>query len=619
MWYRRWENRMGKEFAKIKDAFRKLDFILTKEQKGYAVLILFMSALSGIFEMLGVSILIPLLNAFLDPTTLPEQKYIKPFVNLFHLQNITQIILFICVAVIILYLVKNLYAVLYTWASVKFSRKIMRELAVRIMTAYMKQGYGFFVANNSARLLRGISGDVSSIYAIVNALFGFFNRCLTMVCITILIIIATPQLSISLISLVIFCFILIQLIFRKPMQKYGKIAREYNYKCSQAALEAIQGSKEVLVTNRQNYFIKHYEKCMSSSHEADIRMSVAQIAPANIIEAVCITGLMVVVAFQMIVSDSALVLLGQLALLAAAAFRLLPALGGITSSLNVFVYHAPALSAAYDTLYLVKDLEKKYNRDFLIKKETDLKNKKLENELTLSNITFSYKSRNVMVLDGLNLTIKKGMSIAFIGSSGAGKTTLADIILGLLKPQKGELRVDGINIDDLGERWHELIGYVPQSIYMTDASIRRNIAFGIAENEIDDERVWRALEMSQLKEFVMKLPDKLDTLVGEWGVQFSGGQRQRIAIARALYGDPDILVLDEATAALDMETETAVMEAIDVLQGIKTLIIVAHRLTTIRNCDIIFEIKDGQAIERRKEDIFSDEEVRGEMKVRWRN
>ena len=232
--------------------------------------------------------------------------------------------------------------------------------------------------------------------------------------------------------------------------------------------------------------------------------------------------------------------------------------------------------------------------------------KNFEKELTLSHVTFSYEARDLTVIDDLNMTIKKGASVAFIGSSGAGKTTLADIILALLKPKSGQILMDGIDIEDLGGRWHQIIGYVPQSIYMTDDTIRRNIAFGIADGEIDDEKVWKALEMAQMKDFVMNLSMGLDTIVGEWGVQFSGGQRQRIAIARALYNNPDIIIMDEATAALDTETETAVMESIDALQGIKTLIIVAHRLTTIKNCDVIYEIKDGMAIERKKEEIFPD-------------
>lgn len=597
---------MGKEFAKIKDALHKLNFILNKEQKGYSALVFILSVISAVFELLGVSILIPMVNAFLEPATLAEQPYIVPFIRIFHLQDTRQIVLFLCAVMIVLYIVKNMYGIFYSWVSAKFTYKIFRELSIRTLNAYMKQGYSFFVANNSARLLRGLNADINSVYTIISNLFALFNRCLTLVCIIILIVAVAPQLAFFLLALVAGCFILTQLIFRKSMQCNGKIAREYGYRVNQASLEAIQGSKEVLVTNRQNYFVNQYEKCMATAHKAGVKIAIGQSAPNYIIEMVSISGLLFAVALQVMTSTDTLKLLQQMAVLATAAFRILPTAGGILGSINVFIYNAPALSAAYETLYLVKDLEQNDSAGFGKEEKEALSRKKFESELTLSHITFCYESRKLKVIDDLNLTIKKGMSVAFIGSSGAGKTTLADIILDLLKPQSGKILMDGIDIEDLGGRWNQIIGYVPQSIYMTDSTIRRNIAFGIDEEDIDDDRVWHALEMAQMKEFVEHLPIQLDSMVGEWGVQFSGGQKQRIAIARALYGNPDILILDEATAALDTETETAVMEAIDALQGIKTLIIVAHRLTTIRNCDKIYEIKDGKAIERMKEEIFED-------------
>ncbi|MCM1251819.1 MAG: ABC transporter ATP-binding protein/permease [Clostridium sp.] len=597
---------MGKEWAKVKDAFHKLNFILSKEQKGYSILVFCMSIVSAVFEMFGISILIPLMDLFLKPDELMQQPYVASLAQIFHLQDTRDIILFICVIIIIFYLIKNAYAAFYTWVSAKFSAKIMRELAIRTLSAYMQQGYSFFVENNSARLLRGLGGDISSVYAIVTQLFSLFNKCLTMLFITVLIISVTPTLAFFLLSLVIICFVVTQVIFRKPLQKCGKLAREYSYKCSQASLEAIQGSKEVLAMNRQHYFVKRYEECMIESNKNGVKITMSQTTPAHIIEAICITGLMAAIALQIMRSGNTVELLSQLAILAVAAFRILPTLGGILSSVNVFVANAPALSAEYDTLYMVKDLEKISDGSIKTEKEREIYSKNFERELTISHLTFSYDARDLTVLDDVNMTIKKGTSVAFIGSSGAGKTTLADIILALLKPKSGQILMDGVDIEDLGGRWHQIIGYVPQSIYMTDASIRRNIAFGIDEAEIDDERVWKALEMAQMKDFVMDLRAGLDTIVGEWGVQFSGGQRQRIAIARALYSNPDILILDEATAALDTETETAVMESIDALQGIKTLIIVAHRLTTIRNCDVIYEIKDGKAIERKKEEIFSN-------------
>ena len=210
-----------------------------------------------------------------------------------------------------------------------------------------------------------------------------------------------------------------------------------------------------------------------------------------------------------------------------------------------------------------------------------------------------------MVMENLDMTIPKGKSVAIIGQSGAGKSTMADILLGLLVPDRGDIKVDGVSIYDEMESWKRTVGYVPQTVFLCDDTIRKNIAFGIADTEIDEQRLQRAVQQAQLTQAIAELPNGLDTLLGERGVRFSGGQRQRVAIARALYNDPDILILDEATAALDNDTESAVMEAIDALHGYKTLIIIAHRLSTIRNCDLVYEIADGKAVLRDKKQVIS--------------
>lgn len=601
---------MRSVFVKTIDLFNKLGFVLSKEQKKYGVLVLVMALMSAVLEMLGVSVILPLLDAFLSPSTLAEKWYIRPVIRLFHLESTDEIILVLCILIIVLYVLKNIYSSLYVWISSKYSCKISRELSVRVLSAYMEQGYSFFSKTNSARLLRGIGDDVSNVYNIIVQIFNILSKALSIGCITALMIVVTPWLSIFLIVLVIFCFVLTQLIFRKPMREYGEMARKYQYRSRQTSMEAIQGSKEVLVKNRQNYFVDAYEKSVVGKNRAEVRLRFAEAVPAYIIEAVCITGLMSVVAVQMLRGGESSELLSHLSVMAIAAFRILPALGAILCSINNVMYCTPALAATYETISLVKELEKEKR----VKRETaekdGLREVSFRDEIKLDHIVFSYQSdddgRDEHVINDLSLTIKKGTSIAFIGTSGAGKTTLSDIILGLFKPQEGNVLVDGINIEDLGEGWSQMVGYVPQSIYMTDSTIRQNIAFGIAEDEIDDVKIWDALEMAQLKDFVENLPEKLDTKVGEWGMQFSGGQRQRVAIARALYGNPDILVLDEATAALDTETETAVMESIDALQGVKTLIIVAHRLTTIRNCDIIYRIEDGKAVRVEKGDFLVD-------------
>ncbi len=594
---------MSKELQKVVDAVRKLNFIMTGNQKKYGLMVFIMSIIFALLETFGVSIIFPLLQAFLNPQQLMENKYVKPVVRLLGLRDYREVIFWVCIAIAAIYIFKNLFGLLYTWVSNKYACKVHRELSIQILNAYMKQGYSFFSENSSARLLNGLGEDVSSVYNIINYTFILFSKAFTILGTAILIVVVTPSMSIVLMVLIIFCFTLSQMLFRKSMTKYGKLVRVYNTRAYQASLEAIQGSKEVLVTNRQEYFVNQYQKCLAGSNKATIRNAIGANAPSYIIEAVCVTGLMLLVAVRVMREADIADMLSQLSVIAIAAFRILPSLGSVLSCVNSIVYNAPSLSASYETMEMVRKLERLEDAEEKIEKG-ELNCIQFSQELVLSHVTFQYPGRDEAVLQDLNMRIRKGASIALIGASGAGKTTLADIILNLLEPNQGEILMDGYNIRMLKGQWNKIVGYVPQSVYLTDASIRRNIAFGIEDDQIDDSRVWKALEMAQLKPFVEGLSDQLDTVVGEWGIQFSGGQRQRVAIARALYGEPDILVLDEATAALDNETETAVMESIDALQGIKTLIIVAHRLTTIRNCDEIYEIRDGKAVRRSKEEIF---------------
>ncbi len=593
---------MMNEIRKVKDALGKLSFILNREQKLYCVLIFLMSLVAALIETVGVSVIIPVVQVVVSPDELMQQFYMRPIMELFHLKTSTEVILFVCACVGIIYIIKNAYSFVYTWASAKFSNKIRRELAVRVLQTYMNQGYIFFVENNSSRLIRGISSDVNSVQAVITSLFSSICKVLIIICMTLFIIIQTPLIALAILCLVIFCFAISQVVFRKPMRRFGVSSRDYSFRASQASLEAIQGHKEILVFGRQDYFVNEYLKNMIGYNRAEVQMSVASAAPSFLIEVVCMIGLLTIVAVRSIMTGGDDSLLTQMVTIALAALRILPALGGLLGNVNSIIFHAPGLTAASDTLHMVNELSKEGNAK-IEQNKAICEDISFEKELVLSHVSYAYPRTGKNVIDDLSMTIAKGTSIGFIGTSGAGKTTLADIILGLLKPQDGEIRIDGTNIESLGGAWHHIIGYVPQSIYMTDASIRRNVAFGIDETSIDDDRVWKALEMAQIKEFVEGLAEGINTKVGEWGVQLSGGQRQRIAIARALYNEPDIIVLDEATAALDNETESAVMESIEALQKVKTLIIVAHRLTTIRKCDVIYEIADGKAIMRDKAEV----------------
>ena len=305
-------------------------------------------------------------------------------------------------------------------------------------------------------------------------------------------------------------------------------------------------------------------------------------------ETVCIGGMMSVVILKILRGVNLSYFIPTLSVFVVAAFRMLPSFGRITSFMNMMIFNKPAVEAVYNDVRIMNELD-------------ELKTVENDNELIFNNkidiscVAYSYPNTTAEVLKRVDISIKKNESIGFIGPSGQGKTTLADIILGILTPSKGTIEVDGKDITENMTSWHHMLGYIPQTIFLCDDTIRKNVAYGINEEDIDDERVIRALEEAQIKDFVLRLEEGINTEIGERGVRLSGGQRQRIGIARALYNNPEVLILDEATSALDNDTEVAVMDAINRLQGNKTLIIIAHRLSTIENCDKIYRINDGFA------------------------
>ena len=324
--------------------------------------------------------------------------------------------------------------------------------------------------------------------------------------------------------------------------------------------------------------------------------------PKYIVETACICAVLLAILGKMYFGRFGVeTFVPQLSAFAVAAMRLLPSVGKMNSYINSIMYCLPSLDLIYHDIKEVEGaLAEKPKRN------PDSEMLDFKNSIHIHNVSYRYPNTDVDVLHGVSLDIQRGTTVALIGSSGAGKTTLADVILGLLPPQTGSIKADDWNVYEHMSAWHKLLGYIPQSIYLSDDSIRNNVAFGIKEEEIDDEAVTNALKEAQLYDFVMDLPEGWNTYVGDRGVRLSGGQRQRIGIARALYHDPEILVLDEATSALDNETEQAVMDSIDRLQGQKTILIIAHRLTTIRKADKIYEVHEGVVVERSKEEIFGN-------------
>ena len=584
---------------KIKDLFNKFQTILTSNQKKWGIVVFFMILGGSLAEMLGVSIVLPFVQAILAPQELRENVIINKVCTFFGVQSDEGVVLLVSFVVILIYIIKNVYLGLVGYVRIKYAVKIQRELSIRMLVSYMKRGYSFFRMTNSSVLMRGTNGAVSGVYNVVVNCFKIVAELLTILCICIYIIVTDWKISVGMISLATIGLLLILNFFKEIMRKAGKQYHDGLGENNKIQLQLFGGIKEVLVLNRKDYFINKYIHAYSGLQKGQIRQAVASESPTYIIEGICVTGLILLVYFRVTGMENAAEYVPQLASFAVAAFRILPSIGRLSSCFNLCIFYIPAVNETYNNIVEAQKFDK-LNENNASDVETD-ECHRLEKEIEIQNVSWKYQDGIEKVLDNINLTINKGESVAFVGPSGAGKSTLADIILGLFQPQEGGVLADGIDIHQHKNMWSKMVGFVPQSAFLIDDTIRRNIAFGIEDSKIDDERIWATLDKAQMKAFVQNLPKGLDTCVGDRGVRFSGGQAQRLAIARALYTDPDIIILDEATSALDNETETAVMEAIDALQGQKTMIIIAHRLTTIRNCNSIYEINNGKAIKRKYE------------------
>ena len=458
-----------------------------------------------------------------------------------------------------------------------------------MMNSYIHRGYSFFLNTNTSHLLRGVGGDVSGVHSVINSLLKITIEGFTALLIIIYIFLQDALVASIVSGVGIACVLFLVFFFK------NKIYRLYIGITNKNSLQVFEGIKEIMVMHREKHFTDEYEKSFGIMQKANVVHTVSSEVPANIIEASCIAALILALVIRMNQGVDVTEFIPKLGSFAVAAFRVLPSLGRISSAFNSMVYAIPSMNACYEN---VLDADRNRGSEkYLIESGQHLT---FEKEISVEHVSFRYENTDKDVLSDISLKIKKGSSVALIGASGAGKTTLADIILGLLRPSDGKVLSDGHDIHQDPSSWASLIGFVPQSVYLIDDTIRNNVAFGIDQNKIDDTKVWKALEEAQLADFVHSLPNGLDNIVGDRGVRISGGQRQRIAIARAMYEDPEILVLDEATSALDSETEAAVMESINYLHGKKTLIIIAHRLTTIERCNYVYEVADGKLITRRK-------------------
>lgn len=578
--------------------FGKLVQILNRKQRRDGIILFFLLMIVSMLEMLGVGVIVPLIITMLEPEKIMTNQYVAPVIDLFQITDYRQIMYVVSGGIIIIYVVKNAFILYVNYYQSRYRNRLEKDLNVKMLASYMKQPYTFFLRVNSAEIIRGVNSDITNVASVLDGYSSIFSEGLTCLVIGVFLICMNPFMALSLLIVAGITALMIIMGFKGITGRCGTQTREAFAEKFKHMNQAVNGIKEISVAHRKPYFVQQFAASAQKAAESNTTYLWISKTPSRLIETVFIGSLLIVVTVSYGTAGNNLEFVTSLGAIGIAAVRILPSVSTLTNAMNGLVYMRPSLEAAYDNLMEAD----RYQRlaEEIEPEEIERKVTKFCSKIEVNQIFWRYQDNLQLVLEALDLEICKGESVALIGESGAGKSTLADILLGLLKPERGNVTVDGTDIFSIQSSWSKMIGYVPQMVFLIDDTIRRNIAFGIPEQEIEDEKVWHALEQAQMRSVVENMEGGLDAIVGERGIKLSGGQRQRIAIARALYHDPDILILDEATSALDTDTESAVMEAIDALQGRKTLIIIAHRLSTIQNCDKIYEIRDKKAFRKSK-------------------
>lgn len=574
--------------------------ILDKRQKRNIIVIFFMILVGAGFETIGVSSILPLVSAILSDDFIHENKFAGMLCNLFGISDNSSFLILMMVSIIVIFAVKELYMLLLSYVQYRFIYNGQAKTTGELFDSFMHRDYEFFLNSNYNYISKIVRHDVADEYNLLLCMVKFLTEAVVFVILSALLFVIDVRIATVVVCLMGVIMLVIFGVVKPVMKRSGDIARQYIVLADKWMYQGFNGIKDVKITQKEDFFIENYkvnQKMYSNSQRIKVFVSDC---PLYIIEGICVVGMMLYMITVVSKGAEISALIPQISAFAVAAMRLLPSANRMNGGLNNMTYYKSLLKdldVQFEEIKKINGAEKEKKPDTAFGRKTDVIDK-----IELRNITFSYRNAVDEVFHQADMEIPIGKSVAVVGASGAGKTTAIDILLGLLRPQGGDVLADGNSIFDDYHGWLSHIGYIPQTIYLTDDSVRNNVAFGVPEEEIDEARVWDVLEEAQIKEFVESLPNGLDTEIGDRGVRLSGGQRQRLGIARALYGDTDILVFDEATSALDNETETAIMESINYFKGKKTMIIIAHRLATVGNCDIRYRVVDGKI---KKEELLN--------------
>ena len=569
--------------------YKDLLSIFEKKHLSRFFVLIFLMIVGAIMETFGISLIIPLVGSLLsDEFILPNQltSIIPALKEISKEQMIFASISFF----IFFYLIKSIYLGFLVYIQSKYIYSVQRHVSTSLYKTYLYQPYSFHLNRNSGEIISNtITESMQFALGFVSPLIYIITDILIIFFISALLFYVEPLGALSVMILFSIGSYFLYFLSKNRSAIWGEKRQENEAKRIKSAQQGLSGIKEVKLHGFEEIFAEFFSKSTSISLNSAMKQTTLQGMPKIFFELLTVIAISLLIFVLYNSGTSSSQLISTLGIFALAAFKLLPSVARLVTNIQALRFANPVINKIKNELGLEpKQVLFTSNNNLIIEKE-----------LTLKDISFQYDKSENYALDNINLSILSGQSIGIIGSSGAGKSTLVDIILGLLRPHKGKMLVDGkeINSENI-KMWQKNIGYVSQSIYILDDSFKNNIAFGIPKDEIDDEKINNATKLAQLETFINELPEGLNTFAGEQGVRISGGQLQRIGIARALYNNPSILVFDEATSALDNETEKSVMDSITNLQGNKTIIIIAHRLTTVKDCDIIIELDKGSIIKK---------------------
>lgn len=552
-------------------------------------LILFM-CVGMVLETASVGLFIPALAVMTEPDIAANYSEIAPFLAFLGNPGPAGLITWGVSLLVLVYFLKNVFLAALAWWQSKFVFEVQASLSKRLFNGYLRQPYTFHLQRNSSELIRNTTTEVLQFTTkTLMPMMVVATEGLVLLGISSLLLFVEPVGAVVVIATMGLSGFLFYQLFKTRLVKWGKARQVHEGQRLQHIQQGLGGVKDVILLGREDGFLRNFDLHNTGVAHYSQLENVLQHFPRFFLETLAVAGLALLIVAMLAQGRSVESLVPTVGLFGAAAFRIMPVANRVLGSIQRLRFSLPVIGVLHDEITTMERASARGGASNLAP---------FRSELTLKNVGYSYPSSAHQTLHGINLTISRGMSVGFVGESGAGKSTIVDVILGLLRPTDGVVLMDGADIHSGLRGWQNQIGYVPQSIYLTDDTLRRNIAFGLPDDEIDEDALDRAIDLAQLRSLVDSLPHGKNTVFGERGVRLSGGQLQRVGIARALYHNPSILVLDEATSALDTETERSVMRSIDALRGDKTVIVVAHRLSTVEHCDILFYLERGRVVER---------------------